>query len=90
MKIKFLATAQSPDCYSFDGETVIAHYNGLSERFDLSQFSSRARLQGCYIPRVVMSLLYVILGVIHQVNCLLLYVKEWDRVIGEKAVGLML
>lgn len=36
MKIKFLATAQSPQYYSFDGEVITAHNEGVSKTYDLS------------------------------------------------------
>ncbi|WP_043530476.1 hypothetical protein [Litchfieldella xinjiangensis] len=38
MKIKFLATGQSPDYYTVSGETITAHYEGVSETYDLSAF----------------------------------------------------
>ena len=36
MRIKFLATGNAPDKYEFEGEKVIAHYDGEQEEFDLS------------------------------------------------------
>lgn len=38
MKIKFLATGDSPEWYDFDGEKVTAHYKDKSETFDFSNF----------------------------------------------------
>ena len=38
MKIKLLATGQSPDYYEFDGEVITAHKDGVSEVYDLSSF----------------------------------------------------
>ena len=47
MKIKLLATGQSPDFYTFDGEVVTAHKNnGISEEYDLSSFPEGGQFQG--------------------------------------------
>lgn len=39
MKIKVLATAQSPDYYTFNGEVITAHLGGQSKSYDLSAVS---------------------------------------------------
>jgi hypothetical protein len=36
MKLHFLATGDAPERYSFDGDTITAEKNGVSEQFDLS------------------------------------------------------
>ena len=46
MKVKFLAVKESPERYSFDGETVTAHYRGGKDTFDLSAFKSGDALVG--------------------------------------------
>jgi|SRR5690554_2755600 len=46
MKIKFLATGQSPDYYSFSGNTITAHLGGQTESYDLSDFGPDAVFQG--------------------------------------------
>ncbi len=46
MQIKLLATGQGPDYYTFNGEVITAHLNGLSEEYDLSGFPDGATFQG--------------------------------------------
>lgn len=46
MKIKLLATGQSPDYYTFSGETITAHLDGLTEVYDLSGFPEGGVFQG--------------------------------------------
>lgn len=46
MKIKLLATGQSPDYYTIDGETIIAHVGEQQEEIDLSDFPEEAKWEG--------------------------------------------
>jgi hypothetical protein len=46
MKFKLLATGQSPDHYTFDGETITAHQGGLQESVDLSALEQGDRFDG--------------------------------------------
>ena len=43
MKITVLATGNAPTHYSFNGEVITAHYDGIAEDFDLSviQFDNK-------------------------------------------------
>jgi hypothetical protein len=45
MKIKFLATGQSPDYYTFSGNTITAHHGGQTETYDLSGFPEGGEFQ---------------------------------------------
>ena len=46
MKIKLLAVGQSPDHYSFDGDTITAHVGEVSESFDLSVLEHGDKFEG--------------------------------------------
>lgn len=46
MKIKMLATGQSPDYYSFSGDIITAHHEGVTEQYDLSAFPEGGVFQG--------------------------------------------
>lgn len=46
MKIRFLATGQSPDYYTIAGEVISAHHGGQSEVYDLSGFPEGGVFQG--------------------------------------------
>ena len=46
MKITVLATGNAPTHYSFSGDTITAHYDGLAEDFDLSVIQSDNKFTG--------------------------------------------
>lgn len=46
MKLKFLATAQSPSYYSFDGEVLTAHVGNQQESVDLSELEHGDKFGG--------------------------------------------
>ena len=46
MKITVLATGNAPTHYSFNGDVITAHYDGLTENFDLSVIQSDNKFTG--------------------------------------------
>lgn len=46
MQIKFLATANAPDFYEFDGDFVTAYYNNQSDTFDFSNLQNEDKFEG--------------------------------------------
>ncbi|MGK0546344.1 hypothetical protein ACSEE7_12655 [Halomonas cupida] len=46
MKIKFAAIASSADYYTFNGESITAHYGDREETYDLSPFSEGGTFVG--------------------------------------------
>lgn len=45
-KLNMLATAKSPDYYEIAGEVITAHYDGVSETYDLSVFEEGGKFLG--------------------------------------------
>jgi hypothetical protein len=46
MKIKLLATGQSPTSYTFDGDIVTAHLGAATEEFDLTDLEHGDKFEG--------------------------------------------
>jgi hypothetical protein len=46
MKLTIKSTGNSPDHYTFDGDTITAHSGDVSESFDLSALGSDDKFQG--------------------------------------------
>lgn len=46
MNLKFLATGQSPDFYTMDGEVITAHYQGETQALDFSQLETGDEFEG--------------------------------------------
>ena len=46
MQINVLATGAAPDYYTFNGETITAHHEGVSEVYDLSDFPEGGTFTG--------------------------------------------
>lgn len=55
MKIKFLATAESPDYYSFTGNIMYVVKDGVKEEIDFSHFESGDAYEGLELERLDMS-----------------------------------
>ena len=60
MKITFLATGDSPDYYTFSGETVTAHKDGIAESFDLSALEAGGEFTGVSIDALPLEPAHVI------------------------------
>lgn len=73
MKVKFLATGNAPTHYSFDGETVTAHYVS-DEAFNLSSLGEGDRFDGVEVEALALPAQQVI--------------REAERVDGELYVTL--
>jgi len=49
MKITVIPTGNAPTHYSFNGEVITAHYDGLTEDFDLSVIPDDGKFEGVVV-----------------------------------------
>jgi hypothetical protein len=68
MKIRFLATPQSPDYYTFGDKTVIAHYNGQTETIDLTSFDEGAQFNSIEFDNLPLNYMFVMQNVKKENN----------------------
>lgn len=46
MKLRFIATGQSPDFYTIEGEVITAHFQGASQALDFSALEAGDKFEG--------------------------------------------
>ncbi len=76
MKILFKSTGQSPNHYSFNGETITANQGDVSESFDLSTIQAGDKFQGVSVDTLDLNPTHIIRdayrdsdGVLHVTLC---------------------
>jgi len=60
MQIKFLATGNSPTCYSISSEVITAFYNEASESFDLSALETNGKFTGVGVDTLSLNSQHII------------------------------
>ena len=60
MKIKFLATGQSPDFYEFDGDKITARSGDSFEEFDLSSIEHGGKFEGVEVDTLPLAATQII------------------------------
>lgn len=71
MKLKFIATGDSPDNYTFNGETIVATKDDVSDSFDLSSIAYGDRFLGVESSVLYMSPRHIIRDAVRDENGLL-------------------